>query len=207
MASTAGRRERRLRRSATPAPDLLELTQQGDLEAFGRFYDETAPALATWLERRTAAGDVAADLCAETFAKAIQLLDRYRPIPDVDPAAWVFGIARNEFRDWLRHERVRSAARERLGMRSPSAHSDELDLVEMRVDLERHIGPLRDALGLLSPGLRAAIELRVIDELSYAEVAERLGCSNGAARVRVSRGLAQLLDTLDDTPGGGDPDA
>ena len=39
--------------------------------------------------------------------------------------------------------------------------------------------------------------MRVVTELSYVEVAQRLGISEGAARVRVSRGLAALAGLLE----------
>jgi DNA-directed RNA polymerase specialized sigma24 family protein len=38
----------------------------------------------------------------------------------------------------------------------------------------------------------------VVDELPYDEVARRLGCSEGAARVRVSRALTRLAETLEE---------
>jgi RNA polymerase sigma-70 factor (ECF subfamily) len=51
---------------------------------------------------------------------------------------------------------------------------------------------LRDALASLGDGERLAVELRVLEELDYEEIAGRLGISNGAARVRVFRGLDRL---------------
>lgn len=56
---------------------------------------------------------------------------------------------------------------------------------------------LHDALRELSPALSQALILRVGHELSYDEVADRLGCSPGAARVRVARGLAALESRLE----------
>jgi RNA polymerase sigma-70 factor (ECF subfamily) len=53
------------------------------------------------------------------------------------------------------------------------------------------------ALAQLPEGQRKAVRLRVVDELPYAQVAQRLGCSEGAARVRVTRGLAQLAEVLE----------
>jgi RNA polymerase sigma factor (sigma-70 family) len=44
---------------------------------------------------------------------------------------------------------------------------------------------------------RDAVRLRVVDELGYAEIAARLGCTEGAARTRVHRGLARLSTLLE----------
>jgi DNA-directed RNA polymerase specialized sigma24 family protein len=55
-------------------------------------------------------------------------------------------------------------------------------------------------MGELGDGAAAAVRLRVIDGLAYAEVAARLGCTEVAARQRVARGLSHLSDRLEDTP-------
>jgi RNA polymerase sigma-70 factor (ECF subfamily) len=51
---------------------------------------------------------------------------------------------------------------------------------------------LTDALETLPDRERAALELRVLDELPYADVAARLGVRPAAARLRVSRALRRL---------------
>ena len=50
---------------------------------------------------------------------------------------------------------------------------------------------LQSGDGALPAEQRRALELRVIEQLDYEEVAGRLGCSQNAARLRVSRGLAR----------------
>jgi RNA polymerase sigma-70 factor (ECF subfamily) len=179
-------------------PDLLERARDGDLAAFAEFYDQEAEPLLRWFRRRTAAADIAADLCAETFAKTLANLHRYRSDLGAAPAGWLYGFAKNEFRNWLRHQRVEDDARQQLGIHLMSPDADEFDLVELRVDLEQRTGPLDDALASLSESVRQAVELRVLQQLPYAQVAQRLSCTEGAARVRVSRGLAQLLDHLNE---------
>jgi DNA-directed RNA polymerase specialized sigma24 family protein len=54
---------------------------------------------------------------------------------------------------------------------------------------------LAPALDGLSPLLRQAVELRVLGELSYEEVARQSGCSPGVARVRVCRALSRLSES------------
>jgi len=51
---------------------------------------------------------------------------------------------------------------------------------------------LADAVEGLPREQRRALELRVLDQLPYEEVAGRLGCSENAARLRVSRALRSL---------------
>src|SRR4026207_200115 len=52
--------------------------------------------------------------------------------------------------------------------------------------------PLRPALDKLPPSLRAAIMLRDIQELSYQEIAERLGVPEGTVKSRINRGRTEL---------------
>ena len=61
-----------------------------------------------------------------------------------------------------------------------------------RIDAERVAPALHAALGTLPPAQRRAVELRVLDELPYAEVGRSLGCSPLAARIKVSRALGAL---------------
>ncbi len=56
---------------------------------------------------------------------------------------------------------------------------------------------LAEQLNGLAPAQRRALELRVVRELAYPDVANRLGISEQAARARVSRALRALGSTLD----------
>ncbi len=77
-------------------------------------------------------------------------------------------------------------------------HAYELDLHEAdsRLDAERLAPDLDLALGALPASQRRALELRVVDELPYKQVALSLGCSEVAARIRVARALGLLSRLL-----------
>lgn len=64
---------------------------------------------------------------------------------------------------------------------------------------------LDDALALLSVELRAAVVLRDLCDLGYADIAAALGIPPGTVRSRISRGRAQLADLLDPRNQGADP--
>jgi RNA polymerase sigma-70 factor (ECF subfamily) len=177
--------------------ELLSRAAAGDAEAFGEFFDAHAPALLRYFQLRTAAADVAADLCAETFAAALGSLHRFDASMG-SGVGWLYGVARNKLMSWLRAERVERQACERLGVTAPVAVLDDLDLVELRVDLSDQLGFLPSALGSLSDGVRLAVTRRVLDGVPYNVLAAELGCSPVAARVRVSRGLSSLLARFED---------
>jgi RNA polymerase sigma-70 factor (sigma-E family) len=64
---------------------------------------------------------------------------------------------------------------------------------EAPVELVREMDPwLLSALAELTPQQRAAVVLRVLEDLDHAEIAQRLGCSVGTARSHLSRGLSTM---------------
>ena len=170
--------------------ELLHAARQEPL-AFREFYERYAVWLHAWLQRQTGSESAALDLTAETFAQAWLGLRRFKDLADGSGAPWLFGIARNLLRQYHKHNRIETQARERLGI-GTQAEGDEYERVEERLDA-LHLGPaLAPAEGTLPTDQRMALELRVVQQLSYDEVAGRLGCSTNAARLRVSRALRAL---------------
>jgi RNA polymerase sigma factor (sigma-70 family) len=163
-------------------------------DAFGEVYRRHVRAIHRWFGARTPDG-IASELTAETFAQAALSLKRFRDEADGSAGPWLFGIARNLQRRHEERRRVDTKARRRLGM---PIRSYELDVDEVSARVEaRELAPaLAAALGALPPPQRRAVELRVVEELEYADVAALLGCSEGAARLRVMRGLGQLSRVL-----------
>ncbi|WP_419919163.1 RNA polymerase sigma factor [Candidatus Poriferisocius sp.] len=170
-----------------PSPNLEDLS-------IGAFYEQQAEALLRYFYRRTADPDVAADLCAETFAAALENAHRYNPQRGT-PAQWLYGIARNQLAMFWRRHKAGERARRRLGI--PREPIDETTATELR-EAENLINGAEavEALNTLPHKLRSAVVLRVVDQLGYAEIAAELGCSPGAARVRVFRGLQRLSEVL-----------
>lgn len=167
-----------------------------DPHAFGQFYDRHAQPVLQFLYRRTDSGETAADLCAETFAAAFVQRRKFR---DTGTSArpWLYGIARNLLGHYLRRQRVSTRYRRRIGVVDLGLDDDEFARVEQLCDIEPYRADIRAAIEQLPRGMADAVILRVGQDLPYDEVAIHLGCSEGAARVRVSRGLARLADLLE----------
>jgi RNA polymerase sigma-70 factor (ECF subfamily) len=94
-----------------------------------------------------------------------------------------------------RRKQVEKKARERLGMPIRSYELD-LEVANERLDAERLAPALSAALDSLPASQREAVELRVVGELPYQGVASSLGCSEVAARIRVTRALGVLSRAL-----------
>jgi RNA polymerase sigma factor (sigma-70 family) len=168
---------------------------RNDPQAFREFYDRYALWVRVWFTRQTGSESAALDLTAETFAQAWHSLRRFRDLADGSGAPWLFGIARNLLRQYHKHNRIETAARQRLGL-AALAEGDEYEAVDERVAARSLAPALAAAVRLLPPAQRAALELRVVPQLDYDEVAGRLGISQNAARLRVSRALRALTVEL-----------
>jgi len=175
---------------------LANLEAMADPEGFVPFYRQEAEAVLLFLTRRTLDGEVALDLTAETFAQAWRGWPRVREDSREEMRAWLFTIARRQLGHYLRRGRAQRTAVRRLGVRTPGMHEDDLAAIEEAAGLGDVRLGLKAELGRLSDEQRQALQLRVVEEMPYEEVARRLGVSEEAARARVSRGLRALQRAL-----------
>ena len=175
--------------AATDA-DLLRRSDE-EPAAFFELYSRHVAAVHDWLAARIEWA--ASDLTAETFARAWLSRKRFRDQRDGQALPWLLGIASNLLLDAVRRDRIETRARTRLGLPVDLATEDGYSEVEQRLSprlaLERHVRalPVHE---------RDALELRVVQELSYEQVAARLAIRPAAARLRVSRALRRLAQVV-----------
>jgi len=146
--------------------------------------------------RRTLDVETALDLWAETFAQAVASQSRFRGDQE-DAAKWLYTIAHRQLAYYYRRGYARQRAMQRLHLERPPASEDLEAALLQRAEAERVRGELAVALAQLSSKARQAVELRVVEELSFAEVAERMAIKEPAARALVSRALRALATSLD----------
>ena len=180
-----------------PLPGVTDVTDRTDAElirtaesdagAFGELYRRHASTVRGWFRRRLEWA--ASDLTAEAFAQAWLSRRSFRDEADGSALPWLLGIARNVARESARRNEVESRARRKLGLPTDLASEDGYAAVEERLSPRT---ALTDALETLPGHEREALELRVVDELPYSDVAARLGVRPAAARLRVSRALRRL---------------
>ena len=161
--------------------------------AFSAFYRAHAQALLVFFTRRTYDVESALDLTAETFAQAFAARRRFRGESDAQAGAWLFAIASAQLAAHLR----RGYAQRRLGVQVPQVSAAETERILELAGLGSLRSVIAQELSRLSGEQREALQLRVVDELPYAVVATRLGISEQAARMRVSRALAALARAVE----------
>jgi RNA polymerase sigma-70 factor (ECF subfamily) len=183
--------------------DLRPSVSDGDLllcacrdpDAFAVFYLRYEALVAAYLMRQTRDAELAADLTAETFARALASARRFR---DEGPAAgWLLGIARNLFLESLRRGRAETSARERLGVAPLLLGDASIERLEGLIDAAAAAPVLELALSRLSPEERAAVTAIVLEEEPYSLVAKRLDLAEPTIRKRVSRGLARMRAAME----------
>lgn len=165
------------------------------------FYDKYCVDILAFFSRRTFDAEAAKDLTAETFAEAWKSRKRFRGHDETESAAWLYSIAHHLFSRYVRRGVVERKTLGKLGIELSALEDGDYERIAELAELEDARASVAGELNTLGHDQRTAIQLRVVDELPYSEVAERLAISEQAARARVSRGLQQLAKALEGAPG------
>ena len=185
-----------VRTTVTAAPtDQVEADQEiisrvlaGHRESFSILIGRYSDPLYRHALGMTGSPDVAEDILQMSFIKAFQHLSEVRGRFD----AWVFRIVANGCKDWLKNiRRTHLSYDEDDQPSSYSTPDEELDRTELRSDLDR-------ALAQLAPSLREAFVMKHVEGRSYEEMADLLGTTVGALKMRVHRAREALQALLEE---------
>jgi RNA polymerase sigma factor (sigma-70 family) len=165
--------------------------------AFEELYDRVGRRLLLYLAGRMHDLDAATELWAECWAAAFAGWAGCRAGSAGELEAWMFGIARNQLGSYYRSGQIASRVVEQLRWAVPAVLDSDRAEIELDAELARLRVVLAGALAQLPTMRRKAVKLRVLEGLSYDQVAAALGCSEQAARAHVSRGLRQLERQMD----------
>lgn len=146
----------------------------------------------------------AEDLVQETYLRGTRAAQQATPTGDLKP--WLFTILRNI---WINQQRRQTQGPEFLPIESDEEFTEESKEWLMdhthRPDalLERQFlrEEIRAAIESLPEMFREVIVLRYLEDLSYSQIAQILGCPAGTVMSRLSRARAQLRWQLSRTTG------
>lgn len=130
------------------------------------------------------------ELVQDTFVRAFSSLDGFRG--DSSFRTWLFTIERRLFLDRRRSEKRRPVSQE-VAEDDAATEYDALDGLVAGESAER----VRKAVARLTPTQREVFVLRVTEGLSYKEIAETVGSTEGAARVHYHNALRTIKELLD----------
>ncbi len=179
------------------ASRAMDRYADGDDAAFGEVYDFLAPRLFGFLLRQTRESAAAEDLVQQTMLKLHATRASFRKEADVLP--WAFAIARRLFIDGHRRRKREVAHRESLATEEPYTAGAADDLLEAKraiLDLDRR-------LAMLPESQRVVFELTTLDGLSHREVAQILGTTVNAVKLRSHRAHAALRIAMKDVTDAG----
>jgi len=165
---------------------LLVEAAQKDPTRFGELYDIHFERVYAFIARRVGDRDLAEDLTADVFHKALANLGRFewRGVPF---AAWLLRIAANAIAD-----RSKRAARELPSLDDPPEVSTRVDLeeIEQRARLFRLVDRL-------PTDQRRVIRQRFVEQRSIHEIARQLGRTEGAVKQLQFRALEKLRSQME----------
>lgn len=186
-------------RHAATEQALVAAAKHGNEQAFEILVKRYEQRIFTIAQRYTRVNEDAKDVVQQTFQNAFVHLRRFEGKSSF--STWLTRIAINEALMLLRRRR---ALRE-----VPVDESSDLEESPRRPETcDPRPNPEADyargeqvrllfwAVGNLKPGLRRAVELREIGELSTSETARRMGLSVGTVKAQLFRAKRKLRQTL-----------
>jgi RNA polymerase sigma-70 factor (ECF subfamily) len=170
---------------------LVESCQRGDREAFRLLfegYKDKVYCVALYFFGGDEA--VASDVTQQVFLKLFTRIAQFRQ--ESEFSTWLYRLTTNACIDEQRRRKRFDPLADDFPPalpRSRGSAEDGLARREVRDELQ-------SAIAALKPKLRIAILLKYFEELSYAQIADALGCSQGTVASRINRGHKVLARRL-----------
>jgi RNA polymerase sigma-70 factor, ECF subfamily len=146
--------------------------------------------------------ELAEDLAQETFVKALNAIDSYRP--EFKFSSWIFKIGNNAAIDHLRRRELDTLsldgsphaetpeAMQATALQIGARQESPLDIVEAK-ELG---GTIEEAIAALRPEYRSCILLRHVEGRAYEEIAEILNLPLGTVKTYIHRARNELRQSL-----------
>lgn len=136
--------------------------------------------------------DVSKDLVQNVFYRIIKYRKSYNP--EYKFKSWIYQLARNNFNDHVRKNKVMYSDFEDVS----SVRVEHLDALES-LELKEKKQALYEAMAMLPEEKREVLVLSRFQGLKYEEIGQILNCSAGAVKVKVHRALNQLKEVYFNT--------
>ncbi len=172
---------------------LAEPLRQGDRQAMAEIFAVHLDVIYNYCYRRTGSWSVAEDLAATVF---LEVWKARRRAVEVNGSVlpWVYGVATNVCRNYLRSQQRRSSALARMHLTDLAVENFDDEVVGQLADAQRLERLQR--LAQFPQRDQDVFFLVVWEGLSYAEAAEALGIAIGTVRSRLAR-VRRLLKIME----------
>jgi len=182
--------------------DIVALARAGEEAAYRELIRRYERPLFSLLYRMVRDRELAEDLAQETFVKALNAIESYRP--EYKFSSWIFKIANNAAIDHLRRRELHTLSLE------GSPHAETPEAVEAtalqigdrqespldEVEARELGGQIEQAIAGLRPEYRSCILLRHVEGRAYEEIAEILNLPLGTVKTYIHRARNELRQAL-----------
>jgi RNA polymerase sigma-70 factor (ECF subfamily) len=170
---------------------LMAAVANGDTGQLNHLFERHHRSVYRFFRRAAGGPQIAEDLTQDVFLRVFRFRATFEPGREFRP--WLFRIARNVLRNHAARRRP-EVADQVEGGRTLDSTPSQLRIVEARDRLVR----VEAAINSLSAEQREALVMARFHDLSYREIGEALGCTEGAVKARVFRALQAISARLDE---------
>jgi RNA polymerase sigma-70 factor (ECF subfamily) len=184
--------------------ELVAKSIRGDADSFNELVLRWERPIYALAYRTIGREEDARDVCQETFLRAFRALPGFRG--QAKFSSWLYRIALNLCRDWVRRERRTPVVQapdgvDLMDLAAAAEPSESIEDLVARKDLSRAV---ERAMACLPEDQRTAIVLKEYHGLTFQEIADLVGCPLSTVKTRLYQGLTVLRRELakNTRPGG-----
>ena len=176
--------------------ELVAKSVGGDAESFNELILRWERPIYALAYRTIGREEDARDVCQETFLRAFRALPGFRG--QAKFSSWLYRIALNLCRDWMRRERRVPTVQapegvDLLDLAAAAEPSESIEDLVARKDLARVV---ERVMARLPEEQRTAIVLKEFHGLTFREIADLVGCPLSTVKTRLYQGLTVLRREL-----------
>ncbi len=182
--------------------ELVARSVEGDADSFNQLIMRWERPIYALAYRTIGREEEARDVCQETFLRAFRALPRFRG--QAKFSSWLYRIALNLCRDWMRRERRSPTVQppedaDLMDLAAAKEPTESIEDLVARRDLTRLV---EQAMAHLPEEQRTAIVLKEYHGLTFQEIADLVGCPLSTVKTRLYQGLTVLRRELAKSAGG-----
>ena len=178
--------------------ELVARSMGGDLDSFNQLVLRWERPIYALAYRVIGREEDARDVCQETFMRAFRALGGFKG--QAKFSSWLYRIALNLCRDWIRRQRRQPIAQapegvDLIDLAAEEAPTESIEDLVARREVGRAV---QRAMAFLPEEQRTAIILKEYHGLTFQEIADLLDCPLSTVKTRLYQGLSVLRRQLAD---------